>query len=68
MEGLRSEQPSPVEEQPTTVEKGPVPREEPTVVPREEPERETGEADPVTSHLVGAKTRPMTRSATKQGP
>ena len=45
-----------------------MPREEPTVVPREEPEREAGQADLVTPHLVGAKSRPMTRSATKQGP
>ena len=68
VEGLRSEQPSPVGEQPTTVEEGPVPREEPTVVPREEPEREAGEVNPVTPYPVGAKTRPLTRSATKQGP
>ena len=30
-----------------------------------EPEGEAGQKDPVTPHPVGAKTRPMTRSATK---
>ena len=34
----------------------------------EEPEEEAGQADPVTPHPAGAKTRPMTRSATKHGP
>ena len=68
VEGMSSEQPVLVEEEPATVRKDPLPREEPTVVPRVEPEREAGQEDPVTLYLVGAKTRPMTRSTTKQGP
>ena len=68
MEGMSSEQPATVEEQPTIVETESILQEEPTVVPREESEGEAGQADPVTPHLVGAKTRPMTRFATKQGP
>ena len=68
VEGMSFEQPSPVVEQLATVEEEPVPQEEPTVVPREELEEEDGQADPVTPHPEGAKTRPMTRSATKQGP
>ena len=62
-------------EQPTTVETEPVVQEEPTVVPTEELEEEAGQADPVTPHPdpvtphpAGAKTKPITRSATKQGP
>ena len=35
---------------------------------RAEPEREASQEDPVTPFPVGTKTRPMTRSATKQGP
>ena len=68
VEGMSSKQPSPVEEQSTTVEEEPIPQEESMVVPREEPEGEAGQADPVTPHPIGAKTKPMTRSATKQGP
>ena len=68
VEGMSSEQPSLVGEQPATMEEKPVPQEKPTVVPIEEPEGEAGQADPFTPHLVGAKTRPMTRSAMKQGP
>ena len=68
VEGMSSKPPSPVGEQPATMEEGPVPQEEPTVVPREELEEEAGQADPVTPHPVGTKTRPMIRSATKQGP
>ena len=67
MEGMRSEQPSTME-QPTTVETTPLPQGEPTVVPTKEPEEETGQMDRVTLHPAGAKTRTMTRSATKQGP
>ena len=33
-----------------------------------EPEGEASQEGPVTPHPVGAKTRPMTRSASKQGP
>ena len=58
MEGMSSEQP-------TLEEEDPVSREEPTIVPKVEPEREAGQEDPVTPHPVGAKTRPMTRFATK---
>ena len=68
VEGTSSKRPVLVEEEPTVVEEDPVPREEPTVVPRAEPEREDSHEDPVTPHPVGAKARPMTRSATKQGP
>ena len=68
VEGMSSEQPVPVEEGPTIVEEDPVPREEPTVASRVEPEREASQEDPIAPHQVGAKTRPMTRSATKQGP
>ena len=68
LDGMNSEQPSPVGEQPATMEEGPVLQEEPTIVPREEPKREAGQADPVTPHPIGEKTKPMTRSATKQGP
>ena len=64
---MRFEQPSTVE-QPTTMETEPIVQNEPTVVPTEEPEGEAGQMDPVTPHPAGAKTRPMTRSATKQGP
>ena len=52
-----------MEEEPAHVEEDPMPREEPIVVPRAELERKAGQEDP-----VGAKTRPMTRSATKRGP
>ena len=68
VEGMSFEQPAIVEEQATIVETKPVLQEEPTVVPKEEPEREAGQADPVTPHPVGAKTKPSHRSATKQGP
>ena len=33
-----------------------------------EPEGKASQEDPVTPHPVGAKTRPMTKSAMKQGP
>ena len=68
VEGMSSEPPILVEEEPATVGENPVPREEPTVVPKVEPKREAGQEDPVTPHLVDSKTRPMARSATKQGP
>ena len=65
VEDISSEHLILVEEEPVPMDKDPVPREEPTIVPRAEPEREAGQEDPVTLHLVGAKTRPMTRCATK---
>ena len=68
MEGTSSKRPILVEEVLAPVEEDPVPREEPLVVPRVEPERKAGQEDPVTPHPVGAKTKPMTRSAMKQGP
>ena len=67
MEGISSERLVLVEEEPATMEEDPVPREEPTVVSRAEAEREAGQEDPVTPHPVGAKTRPMIRSALKNG-
>ena len=68
VEGISSERPVLMEEEPATVEEDPMPREEPTVVPREEADRKAGQEDPVTPHPVGTKTRPMARFATKQGP
>ena len=68
VEEMSSEQPVPVEEGPATVEEDPMSREEPIVAHKVEPEREAGQEDPVIPHPVGAKTRPMTRSVTKQGP
>ena len=65
---MSSERPILVEEEPATVGEDPVPREEPIVVPRAEPKREATEEDPITPHPLSAKTRPMTRSPTKQGP
>ena len=56
VEGTSSE-PIQVEDQPKTAR-----------AESEGPEGKAGQEDPVTPHLVGAKTRPMTRSATKQGP
>ena len=46
----------------------PIPVEDQPEVVGADPESEAGQEDPVTLFLVGAKTRSMTRFASKQGP
>ena len=46
----------------------PVPTEEPPVAIGAEPESEADQVDVIIPFPVGAKTRPITRSASKQGP
>ena len=68
MEGMNSEPLVLEEEVPAPVEEVPMPRKEPPTVSRAESERKAGQEDPITLFLVGTKTRPMTRSTTKQRP